>query len=207
MKEFVHLHLHTEYSLLDGACRITDVVARAKELGQTALAITDHGVMYGVVDFYKACKKEGIKPIIGCEVYMAPHNRTSKQYNLDGKYHHLILLVKNECGYRNLIKIVSLGFTEGFYFKPRADFELLEKYHEGLICLSGCLGGVVQTKLIHGDYEGAKFKEFQKLSVDFDELQSVNPDIVAWIQFEHVSGISYPVVKGTDNDFYLNHMI
>ncbi len=156
MKDFVHLHLHTEYSLLDGACRIQDVVARAKALGQSALAITDHGVMYGAVDFYKACKKEGIKPIIGCEIYMAPNRRQDKQYDTDGKYYHLILLVKNEVGYHNLLKIVSKGFTEGFYFKPRADFELLEQYHEGLICLSGCIGGSVQQRLLRNDYEGAK---------------------------------------------------
>ena len=156
MTDFVHLHLHTEYSLLDGACRIREVAARAKALGQSALAITDHGVMYGVVDFYKACKAEGIKPIIGCEIYMAPHRRQDKQYDVDGKYYHLILLVKNQVGYHNLLKIVSRGFTEGFYFKPRADFELLEKYHEGLVCLSGCIGGSVQQRLLNDDYEGAK---------------------------------------------------
>jgi len=156
MREFVHLHLHTEYSLLDGACRIQEVVAQAKALGQSALAITDHGVMYGVVEFYKACRNEGIKPIIGCEIYMAPHGRMDKQYDLDGKYSHLILLVKNKVGYHNLMKIVSKGFTEGFYFKPRADFELLEQYHEGLICLSGCIGGSVQQRLLRGDYDGAK---------------------------------------------------
>ena len=156
MIDFVHLHLHTEYSLLDGACRITEAVAKAKALGQSALAITDHGVLYGAVDFYKACKKEGIKPIIGCEIYMAPHGRKDKQYNIDGKYSHLILLAKNKIGYHNLIKIVSRGFTEGFYFKPRADFELLEKYNEGLICLSGCIAGSVQQKLLADDYEGAK---------------------------------------------------
>ena len=156
MTDFVHLHLHTEYSLLDGACRIREVAARAKALGQSALAITDHGVMYGVVDFYKACKAEGIKPIIGCEIYMAPHRRQDKQYDVDGKYYHLILLVKNQVGYHNLLKIVSRGFTEGFYFKPRADFELLEKYHEGLVCLSGCIGGSVQQRLLNDDYEGAR---------------------------------------------------
>ncbi|MBQ7090071.1 MAG: DNA polymerase III subunit alpha, partial [Clostridia bacterium] len=156
MRDFVHLHLHTEYSLLDGACKIQEVAAQAKALGQSALAITDHGVMYGAVDFYKACKKEGIKPIIGCEIYMAPHRRQDKQYEVDGKYYHLILLAKNKVGYHNLLKIVSRGFTEGFYFKPRADFELLEKYHEGLICLSGCIGGSVQQRLLNDDYDGAK---------------------------------------------------
>ena len=169
MTDFVHLHLHTEYSLLDGACRIKEVVARAKELGQTALAITDHGVMYGVVDFYKACHAEGIKPIIGCEVYVAPHGRKDKQYSVGAKYHHLILLVKNKIGYHNLLKIVSKGFTEGFYFKPRVDFELLEQYHEGLVCLSGCLGGSVQQKLLQDDYEGAKKEALRFFSLFGDD--------------------------------------
>ncbi|MBQ4052176.1 MAG: DNA polymerase III subunit alpha [Clostridia bacterium] len=169
LNDFVHLHLHTEYSLLDGACRIREVVSRAKELGQTALAITDHGVMYGVVDFYKACKAEGIKPIIGCEIYMAPRSRQDKQYEVDGKYSHLILLVKNEVGYHNLLKIVSKGFTEGFYFKPRADFELLERYHEGLICLSGCMGGSVQQKLLKDDYSGAKEEALHYRSIFADD--------------------------------------
>ncbi len=169
MTDFVHLHLHTEYSLLDGACRINDVVARAKALGQCALAITDHGVMYGAVDFYKACKKEGIKPIIGCEIYMAPNGRKDKQYELDGKYSHLILLAKNKIGYHNLIKIVSRGFTEGFYYKPRADFELLERYSEGLICLSGCIAGSVQQKLLNDDYEGAKREALRYRSIFGDD--------------------------------------
>ncbi len=170
MTDFVHLHLHTEYSLLDGACRISDVVAQAKALGQRALAVTDHGVMYGAVDFYKACKKEGIKPIIGCEIYMAPNGRKDKQYELDGKYSHLILLAKNEIGYHNLIKIVSRGFTEGFYYKPRADFELLEQYSEGLICLSGCIAGSVQQKLLNEDYEGAKREALRYRSIFGDDF-------------------------------------
>ena len=170
MIDFVHLHLHTEYSLLDGACRITEAVAKAKALGQSALAITDHGVLYGAVDFYKACKKEGIKPIIGCEIYMAPHGRKDKQYDLDGKYSHLILLAKNKVGYHNLIKIVSRGFTEGFYFKPRADFELLEQYSEGLICLSGCIAGSVQQKLLNNDYEGAKQEALRYKSIFGDDF-------------------------------------
>ena len=165
MTDFVHLHLHTEFSLLDGACRISEVVAKAKGLGQRALAITDHGVMYGAVDFYKACKNEGIKPIIGCEIYMAPNNRKDKQYDIDGKDSHLKLLAKNKIGYHNLIKIVSRGFTEGFYFKPRADFELLEQYNEGLICLSGCIAGSVQQKLLNGDYEGAKCEALRYKSI------------------------------------------
>ncbi len=165
MRDFVHLHLHTEYSLLDGACRISDVVAAAKALGQRALAITDHGVMYGAVDFYKACQKEGIKPIIGCEIYVAPRSRKDKQYEVDGRYSHLILLVKNKAGYHNLLKIVSRGFTEGFYFKPRADFELLEQYHEGLICLSGCIAGSVQQKLLADNYSGAKEEAMRYRSI------------------------------------------
>ena len=156
MRDFVHLHLHTEYSLLDGACRIREVAAKAKALGQTALAVTDHGVMYGAVEFYKACRQVGIKPIIGCEIYVAPRGRRDKNYELDSRYSHLILLAKNATGYHNLIKIVSRGFTEGFYFKPRADFELLEQYREGLVCLSGCIGGSVQQKLLQNDYAGAK---------------------------------------------------
>ena len=152
---FTHLHLHTEYSLLDGACRIELLARRAKELGQNALAITDHGVMYGVIDFYRACKREGIKPIIGCEVYVAPRSRFDKTFEYDREYYHLILLCENNTGYQNLIKLVSLAFTEGFYSKPRVDTELLEKYHEGLICLSACLSGEVSRRLLDGDYNAA----------------------------------------------------
>ncbi len=139
MGNFVHLHIHSEFSLLDGANRIKDLPVRAKELGMEAIALTDHGVMFGVVDFYKACKKEGIKPIIGCEVYVAPRSRFDKEANIDNHYYHLILLAKNQIGYKNLCNLVSIGFTEGFYYKPRIDYEILEKYHEGLICLSACL--------------------------------------------------------------------
>ena len=152
---FAHLHVHTEYSLLDGTCRISRLVQRAKELGQSALAITDHGVMYGVIDFYRECKKQGIKPIIGCEVYVAPRSRHDKTFELDKEYYHLILLCENETGYRNLMKLVSLAFTEGFYNKPRIDRELLERYHEGLICLSACMSGEVPKKLLSGDEQGA----------------------------------------------------
>ena len=134
-RPFVHLHIHTEYSLLDGACRIDQLMDRVKECGQTAIACTDHGVMYGCVQFYKAAKKAGIKPIIGCEVYVATRTRFDKVNKIDGN-NHLILLCKNETGYKNLIKMVSAAFVEGFYSKPRIDKELLEKYHEGLICLS-----------------------------------------------------------------------
>ena len=156
MAEFVHLHIHSEFSLLDGANRIKDLPVRAKELGMKAIAITDHGVMYGVIDFYKACKKEGIKPIIGCEVYVANRSRFDKEPGIDNKYNHLILLAKNNQGYKNLSKLVSIGFTEGYYYKPRIDLEVLEKYHEGLICLSGCLAGSVNQALLNGQNEKAE---------------------------------------------------
>ena len=156
MSDFVHLHIHSEFSLLDGANRIKDLPVRAKELGMKAMAITDHGVMYGVIDFYKACKKEGIKPIIGCEVYVAPRSRLNKEPNIDNKYNHLILLAKDNQGYKNLSKLVSIGFTEGYYYKPRIDLEVLEKYHEGLICLSGCLAGSVNQALLNGQNEKAE---------------------------------------------------
>ncbi len=156
MSDFVHLHIHSEFSLLDGANRIKDLPVRAKELGMKAMAITDHGVMYGVIDFYKACKKEGIKPIIGCEVYVAPRSRLNKEPNIDNKYNHLILLAKDNQGYKNLSKLVSIGFTEGYYYKPRIDLEVLKKYHEGLICLSGCLAGSVNQALLNGQNEKAE---------------------------------------------------
>ncbi|MGN0164968.1 MAG: PHP domain-containing protein, partial [Lachnospiraceae bacterium] len=127
---FTHLHVHTAYSLLDGSGKIKDMVKQAKALGYDAMAITDHGVMYGVIDFYRACKAEGIKPVIGCEVYVAPGSRFDRELQMkDEKYHHLVLLAENNTGYQNLIKIVSKGFTEGFYYKPRVDHELLEEYH------------------------------------------------------------------------------
>ena len=162
---FTHLHVHSEYSLLDGACRIKEIAQSAVDLGQTALAITDHGVMYGAVDFYRACKSAGIKPIIGCEVYVAPRSRFDKTYELDRDYYHMILLCENNTGYQNLIKLVSLGFTEGFYKKPRIDDELLKKHSEGLICLSACLAGEIPQKLLIGDYKGAKDRAlfYQKL--------------------------------------------
>ena len=152
----MHLHVHTEYSLLDGANRIKDLVARVKELGMKAVAITDHGVMYGAVEFYKECKKNGIKPIIGCEAYVAPRSRFDKEANIDDRLGHLILLAKNNIGYKNLIKLVSLSFTEGFYYKPRIDMEILKKYSEGLICSSACLAGFINRALLADDFEGAK---------------------------------------------------
>ena len=156
MGNFVHLHVHSEFSLLDGANRIKDLPVRAKELGMDAIALTDHGAMYGVIDFYKECKKNGIKPIIGCEVYVAPRSRFDKEPGIDNKYSHLILLAKDKMGYQNLIKLVSAGFIDGFYYKPRIDKEILEKYHEGIIALSACLAGEVNQNILNGDMEKAK---------------------------------------------------
>ena len=154
--KFAHLHLHSEYSLLDGYTKISKLFNRVKELGMDSVAITDHGAMFGVIDFYKEAKKHGIKPIIGCEVYTAPRTRFLKDPVKDKNMGHLVLLAKNNNGYNNLIKIVSKGYTEGFYYKPRIDFEVLEEYNDDLICLSACLAGDVQRKLLNGDYNGAK---------------------------------------------------
>ena len=154
---FVHLHTHTEYSLLDGSNKIKNYIARVKELGMNAAAITDHGNMYGVVEFYKEAKKEGINPIIGCEVYVAPNSRFDRETSHgEDRYYHLILLAENNTGYNNLMKIVSIGFTEGYYYRPRVDFETLEKYHEGLICLTACLAGEIPRYIVRGFYEEAK---------------------------------------------------
>ena len=152
---FTHLHVHTEYSLLDGSNKIKELIARVKELGMDSVAITDHGVMYGVIDFYKEAKKNGIRPIIGCEVYVAPGSRFDKEGRDDNRYHHLVLLAENDLGYHNLMKIVSRSFTEGFYYKPRVDKELLRQYHEGIIALSACLAGEVQSYITKGFYEEA----------------------------------------------------
>lgn len=153
---FVHLHVHSEYSLLDGACRLDGLIRRVKELGQTAVAVTDHGVMYGLIDFYKAAKKEGIHPILGCEVYVAARTRHDKVHGIDNEHHHLVLLCENETGYANLVRLVSSAWTEGFYGKPRVDKELLMQYHEGLIAFSACLAGEIPTALMRGNYEQAK---------------------------------------------------
>ena len=153
---FTHLHVHTEYSLLDGSCKIKELAARAKELGMDSMAITDHGVMYGVIDFYRAAREVGIKPIIGCEVYVAPGSRFDRENtNGEDRYYHLVLLAENDTGYHNLMKIVSKGFVDGFYYKPRVDYEVLETYHEGVIALSACLAGEVQRYLARGMYEEA----------------------------------------------------
>lgn len=162
---FVHLHVHTEYSLLDGANRIKDLVKRTAELGMKSIAITDHGVMYGIVDFYKEAVKNGIKPILGCEVYMAKRSRFDKQTGIDSEQGHLVLLASNRQGYKNLMKIVSAGFIEGFYYKPRVDFELLEQYSEGLIASSACLSGDIARALLQNDYKLAK-----NLAVRFNDI-------------------------------------
>ena len=188
---FTHLHVHSEYSLLDGACRISQLPKAAKRMGMSSLAITDHGVLYGAVDFWRACKKEGIKPIIGCEVYVAERTRFDKTPELDKNRYHMILLCENNKGYQNLIKMVSLSFTEGFYNKPRIDDDLLEKYHEGLICLSACIAGEIPQRLLASDYNGAKEKAryYQKLfgkdnffielqDHGLDEQKRTNPDLI-----------------------------
>ena len=153
---FAHLHVHTEYSLLDGACRIRDLPKLVKEMGQTACAITDHGAMYGAIDFYRACKAEGIHPVIGCEVYVARRTRFDKQHEFDTESRHMVLLCKNETGYRNLSYMVSQAYIEGFYIRPRIDLDLLRAHSEGLIGLSACLAGEIPRRIINGDYDGAK---------------------------------------------------
>ena len=163
---FTHLHVHTEYSLLDGSSKIKEILQRAKELGQTSLAITDHGVMYGVIDFYKAALDIGVKPIIGCEVYVAPGSRFEKENSVsDERYRHLVLLAENNTGYSNLMKIVSKGFVEGFYYKPRVDMEVLKEYHEGIIALSACLAGEVPGALLKDDYQAAKDAVMRHLEI------------------------------------------
>ena len=160
---FTHLHVHTEFSLLDGFCKIKELPEVIKSMGQTACAITDHGVMYGVIDFYRACKAVGIKPIIGCEVYVAPQGRTrfDKVHEFDSESRHLVLLCENEEGYRNLSYMVSLAWTEGFYIKPRIDQGLLREHSKGLIALSACLAGEIPRRLRDGEYENAKAYAFE----------------------------------------------
>ena len=177
--EFVHIHTHSVYSRLDGACRIPDMVSRAKENGQKALAITDHGVMYGAVEFYKECKKQGIKPIIGCVVYVAPQSRFDKSGSEaainESAYTHLILLCKDQEGYKNLCRLVSLGWTEGFYRKPRVDKESLRKYAKGLICTSACIAGSIPKAILNGDISKARAEiEFYKTTFEdfYIEIQN-----------------------------------
>lgn len=209
---FTHLHLHTEYSLLDGCCRIEQLIDRAAELGQRSLAITDHGVMYGVISFYKYALSKGVKPIIGCEVYVAPRSRFDKQKGPDSRYSHLVLLCENNEGYRNLIKLVSAGFTEGFYSKPRIDRELLKKHHSGIIALSACLAGEISQLLLSGEYEKAKqtalwyrevfgennyFLELQDHGIE--EQKKVNPQI---IRISEETGIG---LVATNDVHYIRH--
>lgn len=206
---FTHLHVHTEYSLLDGASKVKQLAKRAKELGQTALAITDYGTMYGCIDFYEACKAEGIKPIIGCEVYVAPRTRFDKQVAYDKERYHLILLAKNEQGYKNLVKIVSAAWTEGFYTKPRVDHDLLTEYHEGIIALSACLAGEIPRAISQNDYQQAKetalwyqetfgegnfYLELQDHNLP--EQKALNPDL---IRLSRETGI--PLVVTNDSHY------
>lgn len=181
MSDFVHLHVHTEYSLLDGAAQIDALVKKAKELGMKALAITDHGNMYGVIPFYKACKKEGIKPVIGCEIYLTPGSRHERVSRQEQKIHHLVLLAKNQTGYQNLMKIISIANLEGFYYKPRVDKEILKQYHEGLIALSACLSGEVNYHLLQNQYEKAKQTAIEYMHIFGEDnfyLEIQNQDLV-----------------------------
>jgi DNA polymerase-3 subunit alpha len=186
---FTHLHVHTEYSLLDGMCRIPQLVAKARELGMDSLAITDHGSMHGVIEFYLAAREAGIKPIIGCEVYIAPESRLSRKAGEKSNY-HLVLLAKNLTGYRNLIQLVTSSHMEGFYYKPRVDKELLEQYHEGLIALSACLAGEIprlirerrtgeakESALWYKQVFGDFYLEIQRHPIP--ELEQVNPELIS----------------------------
>ena len=219
MSEFVHLHVHSEFSLLDGANRIKDLPVRAKELGMNAIAVTDHGAMFGTIDFYKACKANGVKPIIGCEVYVAPRTRFDKEPNIDNKYYHLILLAKNNEGYKNLAKLVSLGYVDGYYYKPRIDKEILEKYHEGLICCSACLGGEIAQSILKDDLAKAEeialwhkniFGEDYYLEVQSNTLREqilVNQKLV-----EFARKLNIPLVATNDSHYlkkedYYNHEV
>ena len=219
MSEFVHLHVHSEFSLLDGANRIKDLPVRAKELGMDAIAVTDHGAMFGTIDFYKACKANGVKPIIGCEVYVASRTRFDKEPNIDNKYYHLILLAKNNEGYKNLAKLVSLGYVDGYYYKPRIDKEILEKYHEGLICCSACLGGEIAQSILKDDLAKAEeialwhkniFGEDYYLEVQSNTLREqilVNQKLV-----ELARKLNIPLVATNDSHYlkkedYYNHEV
>ena len=192
MPEFVHLHNHSDYSLLDGAANINKLVAKAESFGMKHLALTDHGNMFGVLRFYKACKAKGINPIIGCEFYIAPKSRLLKSGSEhQNKYYHLILLAKNETGYKNLMVLVSQGYLDGFYYKPRIDNELLAQHAEGLICTSACLAGEIPSQLLNGQYEEAKktaeyyrelfgeqgfYLELQDHGIE--EQRRVNPELI-----------------------------
>ncbi len=214
MSDFVHLHNHSEFSLLDGLSKIRDMVLRAKELGMKALAITDHGNMYGTIKFYKTCLEEGIKPIIGCEIYVARRNRHDKEAGVDADSNHLILLAKNNIGYKNLMKIISIANLEGYYYKPRTDMELLKEYHEGLICLSGCVNGYVSEPLLQNQEETAIkrattlseifgkdnfYLELQK-HIDVKEQDQLNERLIKLSQ-----KLGIPLVATNDNH-YVNRL-
>ncbi len=218
--DFAHLHLHTEYSLLDGCCRIDRLMDAVAARGQKSVAITDHGVMYGAVAFYKAAKKRGIHPVIGCEVYVSPRTRFDKQKPMDSEYSHLVLLCENNEGYQNLIKLVSLGFTEGFYSKPRVDRELLEKYHGGLIALSACLAGEIPKALLRGDKSAALdtalwykqvfgennyFLEIQDHGIE--EQQRINPLIISLARQTNIGLVATNDVHYIEPDDHLMHKI
>src|SRR5580658_3771862 len=177
--DFVHLHLHSEYSLLDGACRIDDLVHKAVDLGMPAIGLTDHGVMYGSMEFYQKCTKAGIKPLVGCEVYVATRARHQRESKKLDDSQHLVLLAMNETGYRNLLKLVSIASLEGFYYKPRIDKELLNQHSEGLICLSACLGGEVPEHLLNNAYDKAKYSasEFREIFGDRYYLELQDHDL------------------------------
>src|SRR5579884_2665466 len=156
MADFAHLHVHSEFSLLDGVGRLDRIVSQAQAMGMDSIALTDHGVLYGAIDFYEAAKHAGLKPIIGCEVYVASGSRTDRRAKADASPQHLVLLAQNEAGYRNLIQLVTKAHLEGFYYKPRVDKDLLRTYHDGLICLSACISGEVPRLIQAGDLEGAR---------------------------------------------------
>ena len=197
---FTHLHVHTEYSLLDGSSKIGELAARAKELGMDSMAITDHGVMYGVIDFYRAARAAGVKPIIGCEVYVSPGSRFDREtVHGEDRYYHLVLLAENNTGYQNLMKIVSKGFVDGFYYKPRIDEEVMREYHEGIIALSACLAGEVPRYLEKGLYEDAKAAAKRHLEIFgegnyFLELQDHGIPMQRLHQRRGLGGPRYPAL-------------
>ncbi|MBP6882186.1 MAG: PHP domain-containing protein, partial [Candidatus Levybacteria bacterium] len=210
MADFVHLHNHSEYSLLDGLQKVKSMVNYAKSIGMKSLAITDHGSMYGVIKFYSACLAAEIKPIIGCEVYIASRGHTDKEAGVDKNYNHLILLATNETGYKNLMKLVSISYLDGYYYKPRVDMVLLEKYHEGLICLSACVNGYVTDPLINGEEEKGE-ERAKKLNEIFGqdnfylEIQrhiDVPPQIIANEKLIALSKkLGIPLVATNDNHY------
>jgi DNA polymerase-3 subunit alpha len=211
MDKFVHLHLHTEYSLLDGAVRIKDLMDKAAQFRMPAVAMTDHGVMYGAVDFYKEALEKGVKPIMGCEIYMAKRSRFDKEHVYDTEPSHLVLLAKDNIGYRNLMKIVSRAHLEGFYYKPRADYELLTEYSEGLIALSACLAGAIPRAIMNGDHSGAneiaeKYKNIFGEGNFYFELQNngiESQHIVNQALIEMSKNLGIPLVA-TNDVHYLN---